>query len=181
MRVYPLQCSITPRYGKEFILPKDLVSSIKTNLLSNMLTVACICKKTFNAIKEYDLYTNHKSICLDKSLLIAQSAPLLSSPISSFESYLDSSSSFSVSSSTSPPPPPPPSSSSSSYLFNNKISNIFNLTVDNDIPRIVEDATLHVLRQKMAKDGGKVIEFKSGGPRVSNIFKILAILSVIIS
>ena len=52
--------------------------------------------------------------------------------------------------------------------------------MDSDIPRIVEDAALHVLRQKVAKDGGKVIEFKSGGPRVSNIFKILAKLLVII-
>ena len=66
-------------------------------------------------------------------------------------------------------------------LFNNNISNIFNLTVDNDIPRKVKDATLHVLRQKMAKDGGKVIEFKNGGPRESNIFKILAKLLVVIS
>ncbi|XP_047122567.1 uncharacterized protein LOC124806044 [Hydra vulgaris] len=117
-----------------------------------MLTVECICKKKYNVIKEYDLYTNYKSVCIDKS--IVQAAPLLSPSISSFASNLASSSSFTVS-----------TSSSTSYLFNNNISEIFNLTVDNDIPRIVEDAALHVLKQKMAKDSGQVVEFKSGGSR----------------
>ncbi|XP_065641217.1 uncharacterized protein LOC124812048 isoform X1 [Hydra vulgaris] len=137
---------------KELILPEDLVTSVKTNSLLNMFTVECICKKKFNVMKEYDLYTNHKSVCIDKS--IVQAAPLLSPSISSFASNLASSSSFTVS-----------TSSSTSYLFNNNISEIFNLTVDNDIPRIVEDAALHVLKQKMAKDGGQVVEFKSGGSR----------------
>ena len=31
-------------------------------------------KKKLDATKDYDLYTNHKNICTDKSLLIAQSA-----------------------------------------------------------------------------------------------------------
>ncbi|XP_065663349.1 uncharacterized protein LOC136085802 isoform X2 [Hydra vulgaris] len=137
---------------KEPILPTDLVTSVKTNSLLNILTIECICKKKFNVMKEYDLYTNHKSICIDKS--IAQTASLLSPSISLFTSNL-ASSSFTVTSST----------SSLSTLLNNNISEIFNLTVDDNIPRIVEDAALHVLKQKMAKDGKQVVEFKSGGPR----------------
>jgi hypothetical protein len=61
------------------------------------------------------------------------------------------------------------------YTVNNSISEIFNLTASSDIPRIVEDATLHVLKQKMEKSGGKSISFKSGGPRVKFLILILII------
>ena len=56
-------------------------------------------------------------------------------------------------------------SSNSSYTIND----IFNLTTQSDIPREVEDAALHVLKNKMANSHlpNKTVEFKSGGPRVS--------------
>ena len=45
------------------------------------------------------------------------------------------------------------------------------MTEDNDIPREVEDAVLHVICQKMLKSTlpNNSISFKSGGPRVSNL------------
>ncbi|XP_065675300.1 uncharacterized protein LOC136091551 [Hydra vulgaris] len=123
------------------VLPEDFVTSNKTNSLIQMLTVQCIiCKTKFNVVKEYDVYLHHKLACNKKSLTQPVSI-LLSSPLSS--------------SSLSP----------SSYTFNNSISEIFNLTASSHIPRIVEDATLHILKQKMKQSGGKSISFKSGGPR----------------
>ena len=45
---------------------------------------------------------------------------------------------------------------------------MFKLTKDSDIPLEVEEAKLHIIKQKMEKSGGKSIQFKGGGPRVSN-------------
>ena len=128
----------------ETLIPEDLVSSNKTNSLIKMLTVECVlCKAKFNVIKEYDIYIHHKLICNEESVT---KSLFLSSPL------------------------PLPSLSPSFYTFNNSISEIFNLTANSNIPRVVEDAALHVLKQKMEKSGGKSISFKSGGPRVNFFF-----------
>jgi hypothetical protein len=109
----------------EILIPEDLVSSNKTNSLIKMLTVECVlCKAKFNLIKEYDVYIHHKLICNEDSVT---KSLFLSSPLSL------------------------PRLSPSLYTFNNSISEIFNLTANSNIPRIVEDATLHVLKQKMEK------------------------------
>ncbi|XP_047134470.2 V(D)J recombination-activating protein 1 [Hydra vulgaris] len=123
----------------EPLIPEDLVASNKTNSLIKMLSVECIlCKEKFNVIKEYDVYIHHKLICNGKSVT---KSLFLSLPLSL------------------------PSLSPTLYTFNNSISEIFNLTANSNIPRVVEDAALHVLKQKMEKSGGKSISFKSGGPR----------------
>ena len=44
-----------------------------------------------------------------------------------------------------------------------QINDIFKLT---DIPRIVDDATLHVLKHKMKATKSTTVEFQYGGPRV---------------
>ena len=44
------------------------------------------------------------------------------------------------------------------------------MTPTKDISREIKDATLHVVKQKMAKSNSKTVEFKSGGPRVSKLF-----------
>ena len=49
------------------------------------------------------------------------------------------------------------------------LSDVFDLSKDDNIPRVVEDVALHVIKNKMAKSmlPNKAIEFKSGGPWVS--------------
>ena len=43
------------------------------------------------------------------------------------------------------------------------VTNIFNIS-KNDIPKLMEDATLHVLKKKMKLNpGNSLIEFKTGG------------------
>ena len=46
------------------------------------------------------------------------------------------------------------------------ISDIFELSESSEMPRIVEDATVHVMKCKMAKSKSKTVQFPSGGPRV---------------
>ena len=52
------------------------------------------------------------------------------------------------------------------------VADIFYLTEECKIPRLVEDAVLHVIRTKMSMSSlpNKSIEFKTEGPRVSAIF-----------
>ena len=47
------------------------------------------------------------------------------------------------------------------------VMQILSLTPTKEISREIEDAALHVVKQKMAKTNSRTIEFKSGGPRVS--------------
>ena len=49
---------------------------------------------------------------------------------------------------------------------NKSLTEIFKLTDDSEIPRDIEDATLHVIKKKIAKSNNNSIEFKSGGPWV---------------
>ena len=60
------------------------------------------------------------------------------------------------------------SSSTGSKNSSMTISDVFELSKDDDIPRELEDAALHVIKNKMAKSKlpNKTIEFKSGGPWV---------------
>ena len=57
------------------------------------------------------------------------------------------------------------------------LSDILNITEDDEIPQEVEDATLHIIRQKMNRSSNNMIQFKSGGPRVriQVFFKILPV------
>ena len=50
------------------------------------------------------------------------------------------------------------------------LNEILALTQTKDISREIKYATLHVVKQKMAKSNSKTVEFKSGGPRVSKLF-----------
>ena len=52
------------------------------------------------------------------------------------------------------------------------VPDIFDLTQECTIPRLVEDAALHVIRIKMSMSTlpNKSTEFKTEGPRVSAIF-----------
>ena len=52
------------------------------------------------------------------------------------------------------------------------VTDIFDLTEECKIPRLVEDAALHVIRTKLSMSSlpNKSIEFKTGRPRVSAIF-----------
>ena len=56
-----------------------------------------------------------------------------------------------------------------SYSSETTLSDLFSLDEDSEISRNVDDAVLHVIRQKMAKSTlpNKSITFKTGGPRVS--------------
>ena len=47
-----------------------------------------------------------------------------------------------------------------------KVNDIFKLDYQSTIPRVVEDATLHISKQKMVQTETRVAEFKSGGPWV---------------
>lgn len=64
------------------------------------------------------------------------------------------------------------SANSSSSL---NLSAIFDLSPSKEIPREVEEATLHVIRNKMAQSNlpNKSIVFKSGGPRVSSFILLV--------
>ena len=53
------------------------------------------------------------------------------------------------------------------YVSNTTLQDIFSIDAESDISRDMEDAALHIIRQKMAKTASTTIEFKSGGPRVS--------------
>ncbi|XP_065652979.1 uncharacterized protein LOC124812446 isoform X1 [Hydra vulgaris] len=73
--------------------------------------------------------------------------------------------------STSPQP-----SSTTSHLkpFSSKtnISDVFMLTKDSVIPRIVEDAALHTIKQMMAKNDDNIVTFRSGGPRPNSFLPV---------
>ena len=47
---------------------------------------------------------------------------------------------------------------------NTSLTEIFLPTDNSEIPRDIEDATLHVIKKKIAKSNNNSIEFKSGGP-----------------
>ena len=49
------------------------------------------------------------------------------------------------------------------------LRDIYSITNNDEIPRDIEDAALHVIRHKIKNSNhpNKTIEFKSGGPRVS--------------
>ena len=47
------------------------------------------------------------------------------------------------------------------------LSTVFEINKDNEIPKIVEDAAVHVIKTKLAKSGSKQISFNTGGSRVS--------------
>ena len=47
------------------------------------------------------------------------------------------------------------------------LQQVLALTPTKNISRDIEDAALHVVKQKMAKAKSNTVEFKSGGPRVS--------------
>ena len=53
---------------------------------------------------------------------------------------------------------------------NKSLTEIFKLTDDSEIPRDIEDATLHVIKKKIAKSNNNSIEFKSGG-KVFSLFR----------
>ncbi|XP_065662493.1 BRCA1-associated RING domain protein 1-like [Hydra vulgaris] len=117
-----------PKYNKKIYID-DMVTSKKTNSLLQMLTLVCnLCKQKFNALKEYEIFKTHKSLCHNELLL---STSLLTSSSNSKKS----------------------------------INDIFEINKDSDIPQELEEAALHIIKQKMAKSGQKTIEFKSGGPR----------------
>ena len=52
------------------------------------------------------------------------------------------------------------------------VTDTFDLTEECKIPRLIEDAALHVIRTKMSVSSlsNKSIEFKTEGPKVSIIF-----------
>ncbi|XP_047136184.1 uncharacterized protein LOC124813329 isoform X3 [Hydra vulgaris] len=52
-----------------------------------------------------------------------------------------------------------------SFAASISVNDVFKINENSDIPYEVEKAALHVIKQKMAKFGGKSVEFKSGGPR----------------
>ena len=56
------------------------------------------------------------------------------------------------------------------------LDDIFSLDGSKEIPREIEDATLHVLKQKMkvSTEPNKTIKLQSGGPRVSNSNKFFS-------
>ena len=56
---------------------------------------------------------------------------------------------------------------------NKSLTEIFNLTDDSEIPRDIEDATLHVIKKKIAKSNDNSIEFKCGDPcvRIFSVFQ----------
>ncbi|XP_065667077.1 uncharacterized protein LOC136087630 isoform X2 [Hydra vulgaris] len=117
-----------PKCNKKIYID-DMVTSKKTNSLLQMLTLVCnLCKQKFNALKEYEIFKTHKSLCHNELLL---STSLLTSSSNSKKS----------------------------------INDIFEINKDSDIPQELEEAALHIIKQKMAKSGQKTIEFKSGGPR----------------
>ena len=58
-----------------------------------------------------------------------------------------------------------------SYSANTTLLDIFSLDEESHISRDMEDAALHIIRQKMAKTASTTVEFKSGGPRVSLYLK----------
>lgn len=51
------------------------------------------------------------------------------------------------------------------------VRDIFAMNEDSEIPRVLEDATLHIIKTKMAKSNlpNNSIEFKTGGPRVRTL------------
>ena len=48
------------------------------------------------------------------------------------------------------------------YVSNTTLQDIFSIDEERDISRDMEDAALHIIRQKMAKTAATTIEFKSG-------------------
>ncbi|XP_047130965.1 V(D)J recombination-activating protein 1-like [Hydra vulgaris] len=52
-----------------------------------------------------------------------------------------------------------------SFAASISVNDVFKINENSDIPYEVKKAALHVIKQKMAKFGGKSVEFKSGGPR----------------
>ena len=56
---------------------------------------------------------------------------------------------------------------------NTSLTEIFHLTDNSEIPRDIEDATLHVTRKKVANSSNNSIEFKSGGPWARFFFHLL--------
>ena len=65
----------------------DMVTSKKTNSLLQMLTLVCnLCKQKFNALKEYEIFKTHKSLCHNELLL---STSLLTSSSNSKKSIND--------------------------------------------------------------------------------------------
>jgi len=61
------------------------------------------------------------------------------------------------------------SSTSSSYENSLSLSAIFDMSETTPIPRNIEDAALHIIKNKIAQSNlpNNTIEFKTGGPRVS--------------
>ena len=47
---------------------------------------------------------------------------------------------------------------------NTSLTEIFYMTDNSEIPRDIEDATLHVIKKKIANSSNNSIEFKSDGP-----------------
>ena len=59
------------------------------------------------------------------------------------------------------------SSSTSMSLDSIKLSDIFSLDQTSELSRDMEDAALHIIKQKMSTSKSNIVKFPSGGPNYS--------------